>query len=222
MAIEPVPTTTDSLRKGDPASLRAGIRQAWGWAVMFGAGENSFGLFGARILLPRFFFGLLTGIPQFLGPLAQVLAANLVDRSGKRKHLVAAAVVVQIVCFLPLLLLPLYCLAGPPLTETSRTALHVVLLAAVSLYCMSGNFTSPPWSSLISDVVPSSTRGPYFARVSRDTAALTLVSQAAVGGALYLAGRNLTEESQERGTMWVFAGAFAIAVLARAYSLAQI
>ena len=85
----------------DEASLRAGIRQAWGWAVMFGAGEASFALFATEIRMPTFFFGLLAGIPLLLGPLVQVVAANTLDRCGHRKRLVLTGAFFQLLCFLP-------------------------------------------------------------------------------------------------------------------------
>ena len=99
------PGISDSVRKADGASMQAGIRQAWGSALMFGLGECSFGLFAAQLKLPLQWFGYLCGVPQLLGPLAQALSANLLDRYKCRKRLVVSALVVQIASMAPLALL---------------------------------------------------------------------------------------------------------------------
>lgn len=202
-------SASEPVQPCDERSLRAGLRQAWGWAVMFGAGELSFSLFAAHIVAPHKFFALLTGIPMLLGPLTQALAANLVDRYRRRKAFVLWSVFSQIVCFVPLTVLA-FCTGGP--------LVYAVFLLAVSAYFVGGHFGAPAWSSLISELVPSRRWADYFARQSRAVSVLGLVSQLAVGGALYLAGRWAAPESAARVLSWVFAAGFAIAGLARLYS----
>ena len=216
------PATTDSPRTVDEPSLKAGLRQSWGWAVMFGAGENSFCLFAAQIRMPTFFFGLLIGIPQLLGPLAQALSANLLDRHGRRKWLVEVAVLAQMLCFVPLAALPVLALSGWNEQEPWATLLNLVFLAAATVYVIGGNFTIPPWSSLVSVLVPHRLRAEYFGRLNRHMSFLTLVSQIGVGGLLFLCGQAAEPDSRARLALWVFAGAFALSGLARFHSLLQV
>jgi len=215
------PGISDSVRKADGASLQAGIRQAWGSALMFGLGECSFGLFAAQLKLPLQWFGYLCGVPQLLGPLAQALSANLLDRYKCRKRLVVSALVVQIASMGPLALLAVNYLVNGVNGE-HETLLRLCLLASVYVYFAAGHFTTPPWSSLISEVVPSMLRQRYFARASHNVSLLTLLSQTAVGGALFLAGEQAAEGSRLRTAMLVFALAFAVSGVARLYSLLQV
>src|SRR5207253_403804 len=99
--------STDSIRNLDHSSLKYARWQGAAWAVMFGAGENSFGLFGTFLKAPPLFFGLLAGIPQLIAPVMQVLSANLMDRFPNRKKLVLISVVGHVLCYVPLALLAL-------------------------------------------------------------------------------------------------------------------
>ncbi|HEY3325160.1 MAG TPA: MFS transporter [Planctomycetota bacterium] len=223
------PNLSDSVRKADEPSMKAGIRQAWGSALMFGLGECSFGLFAAQLTMPARWFGYLGGVPQLIGPLAQALSANLLDRFGCRKRLVLIPVIVQMLAMVPLALVAVYCLVNgipTPAAEKSLFArenlLYLCFLASAFLYYVAGHFTNPPWTSLISEVVPSTLRQRYFARSSHNVSFLTLVSQSAVGGALYIAGLQAQEGSRMRMAMWIFALAFALSVAARGYAWVQI
>jgi MFS family permease len=205
--------TSASEQPVDERSLSAGIRQAYGWALMFGAGELSFALFAAHLQVPLFFFGLLTGIPMLLGPLAQALAADLLDRRPNRKRMVLDSVLSQTLCFAPLVLLA-FLPSGP--------VAYGVFLLAVTVYFVSGQFGTPPWSSMISVLVPASRWAHYFARQNRAISLMGLVTQLAMGGALYLAGRFASPGSAQRVLAWVFAGAFCVAGLARFWSFLEI
>lgn len=177
---------------------------------MFGAGELSFALFAEHIGAPYVVFGLLGGLPMVLGPLCQVLSANLLDRYKRRRFLVEICVITQVLCFLPLMVMPFW--GGDVLAYT-------VLVVVVCLYSAGGQFGNPAWSSLIGTLVPSSRRAEYFARLSRDVSLIGLIMQLAVGGALWLAGFLTARYEWGRLTAWVFAGAFFLAGAARLYSL---
>ncbi|MCZ7649030.1 MAG: MFS transporter [Planctomycetota bacterium] len=179
--------------------LKRALRQASCWAVMFGAGEASFNLLGAFLQAPASFFGLLAGIPQLLGPLAQVWAANLVDKTRRRKLLVIVAVLAQSVSFVPLVLLVF---AGP-----GRLA-QAAFLVVVTVYFVAGHFSAPPWTGLIGDLVPAEGRFEYFARQSRLVGTIGMVMQVAMGVGFYL-GREYN------ALAWVFASGLALAGVAR-------
>lgn len=192
---------TDSIRNMDQSSLKFARWQGAAWAVMFGAGENSFGLFGTFLQAPPLFFGLLAGIPQLVAPVMQVFSANLMDRYPNRKKLVLMSVVGHVVCYAPLALLAL----SEPQWWT-----YGVLLAVLSLYYVSGHFGSPPWNSFIGDIVPSSRRGEIFAQLGQIAATLTLASMLGTALVLYL-GKQYAPQS----IAWFFAGIFVVAGASR-------
>ncbi len=215
---EPVLSSSRRSHPVDEASLRTGIRQVWGWAIMFGAGEISFALFAAEIEMPTFFFGILTGVPMLLGPLVQALAANCLDRYGHRKGLVLGGVLTQMTCFVPLAILS-FAIARTEPTDRGALWIPVLFTLIVCVYFAAGSFTHPPFSSMISELVPEQRRGSYFARSSRDASLLVLVAQALVFGAFLFAERK---DAREDLTLLIFAGAFALAGVARLHSYVQI
>lgn len=196
------PSAPAEIPATDTSSLRAAIGQGAAWAVMFGAGEVSFSLFAAFRQVPTHLFGRLAGLPNLLGPIAQVVSANLVERYGRRRALVLLAVMLQALCFVPLVLLAV-AEPGPWLFWT--------FLGVTTTYHVAGHFANPPWTSLIGDLVPADARGAYFARLSRVIGSVSIVAQLAVMGALYLGPHG-------RAAAWVYAVAFAASGLARLIS----
>jgi MFS family permease len=191
------------------ANLRAATAQAIWWGVMFGAGEASFALFAGHLQAPAWFFGVLTGVPNLLGPIAQSVAAGRLDATGKRLPLILSGVLVQAVSLTPLALAALL---------DAHTVALAVSLAAIMLYYVAGAAAVPPWSSLIADIVPAKTRGRTFARLSQIPTLVSLVGQLAVGAGLGMAVGNAETDA-------VYAVAFALAATARlasAYVLNQI
>jgi MFS family permease len=183
-------------------SLSAAFRGALFWAVMFGAGELSFVLFASHIKASLLVFALLAGIPSLLGPLAQTVAANLLETRNSRMSLVLTPVLVQALSFLPLAILPFF---------PRGAAVDAVFLACVIVYFVMFSLVVPPWYSLIGDLLPADKRGDYFAKLTRLPTLIHLVTSLCVGGALYLAAGDALED-------WVFAGAFALACAARLIS----
>jgi MFS family permease len=186
-------------------SLRAAIINGVCWAVMFGAGESSFPLFAAAIQAPDFFFGLMVGVPSLAGPLFQVFGANLLERVRNRRRLVLAVVGIQIVGLWPLALIPLL---------EPGALVYAIFCSAMLLYYVCMNLCTPAWTAWISVLVPSERRMSFFARFSRNIAAMSLISKLLVGGALFWAGCRAGDESAQ-AVAYVFAGAFAVAALSR-------
>ncbi len=212
-----VPRISESVRLADGESLECGIRQTWGWATMFGLAENSFALFASQVKMPAFLFGLLNGLPQLVGPPSQIVAANILDRGGvRRSPMVVKAVLLQCAFLLPLAGLGVWYLYAN--CQDGAMPAHMILLLSVSGYFIFGNFANPPWSSMISEVVPSSLRQWYFARNNRHNAIITMATQLAVAGALLYAGERTDATAQFRAAMWVFAGCFGFSAVARAIS----
>ncbi|MCX7804893.1 MAG: MFS transporter [Planctomycetota bacterium] len=148
------------------------------WAAMFGFGESSFGLFAAHVKAPEFFFGLLVGVPNLLGPLVQAASANMLEHFPRRRLFVLVTILTQTLCFVPMAVLPFL----PP-----GMPFWIALCSIVTIYFVMGHFAHPPWSSMISDLVPASERGEYFARQNRVVAAVSLATRLVFGAAIYLA-----------------------------------
>ncbi|MFH0938432.1 MAG: MFS transporter [Planctomycetota bacterium] len=189
-------------------SLKDGLASGLGWAVMFGAGESSFPLFAAMIQAPDYFFGLLFGVPCLLGPLLQVWGANVLERIRNCRLLVLYSVAVQIISFIPLIVLPFL---DPGLL------LYAIFCLAVLCYYLTGHFAYPSWTAWISTLTPTERHADYFARFSRGVATFSLISKLFVGAALFWAGQ-CPVETRGRSLALVLAIAFAVAGIARGFS----
>src|SRR5579864_416125 len=88
-------------------SLKNGLTQMIWSATMLGAGEGNFAIFASHIGAPQYYYGLLTGVPNLIGPLTQVVGANVLDSTRARKRIVLLGVVVQAITFLPMALITL-------------------------------------------------------------------------------------------------------------------
>ena len=98
--------------------------------------------------------GFVTAIPIFAG-LIQLVASYVGERRQARRPFVAGFAVAGRTLFLPILLLPLF------LRPTAALGPFLVLF---TLSFVLLNFTSPAWTSWMSDLVPPDHRGRYFAR----------------------------------------------------------
>ena len=95
--------------------------------------------------------GILNSLPNFFAALIQLKSADLTERIGSRKKIINAFVFAQ-----ALLLLPIAFLA---IKQSSSVIFFIVL---VTLFTSLGAFATPPWGSLMSDLVPYDKRGEYF------------------------------------------------------------
>ena len=186
-------------------SLQYSVRDGVAWSLMFGAGESYFQAFAIFLKASTAQITLLTALPSMLGSVAQLVSAWVSGYAIRRKTLIFAGVLLQSAAWLPIIALAF--IPG----ETSVA----LLIAAVVLYYIGGQFAAPPWSSLISDLVPERRRGRFFGRRTRLMSVMTFASLSAAGLALeFFEQRALAH--------WGFAAIFAVALAGRLYSLAQL
>lgn len=186
-------------------SLQYSVRDGVAWSLMFGAGESYLQAFAVFLKATTAQITLLTALPSMLGSVAQLASAWVAGYAIRRKTLIFAGVALQSVAWLPII-----ALAFIPV-ETSVA----LLIVAVVLYYIGGQFAAPPWSSLISDLVPERRRGRFFGRRTQLMSIMTFASLSAAGLALeFFEQRALAH--------WGFAAIFAVALAARLYSLAQL
>ncbi|HSC93433.1 MAG TPA: MFS transporter [Burkholderiales bacterium] len=186
-------------------SLRYSVRDGVAWSLMFGAGESYLQAFAVFLKATTAQITLLTAVPLLLGSVAQLASAWVAGQAIRRKALIFAGVALQSLAWLPII-----ALAFIPLEASIA-----LLIAAVTLYYIGGQFAAPPWSSLISDLVPERRRGRFFGRRTQLMSIMTFAS-------LTVAGLALELSEQRALAHWGFAGIFGIALVARLYSLEQL
>lgn len=186
-------------------SLHYSVRDGVAWSLMFGAGESYLQAFAVFLKATTAQITLITALPSLLGSVAQLVSAWVAGYAIPRKTLIFAGVLLQSAAWLPII-----ALAVIP-AETSVA----LLIAAVVLYYVGGQFAAPPWSSLISDLVPERRRGRFFGRRTQLMSMMTFASLTAAGLALeFFEQRALAH--------WGFAAIFTVALAARLYSLGQL
>jgi MFS family permease len=186
-------------------SLRYSVRDGVAWSLMFGAGESYLQAFAVFLKATTAQITLLTALPSLLGSIAQLASAWVAGYAIRRKTLIFAGVLLQSLAWLPIIALAF-------IPVGSSVAL---LLVAVVLYYIGGQFAAPPWSSLIGDLVPERRRGRFFGRRTQLMSIMTFASLSAAGLALEFC-------EQHSLAHYGFAGIFAVALAARLYSLAQL
>jgi MFS family permease len=186
-------------------SLRYSVRDGVAWSIMFGAGESYLQAFAVFLKATTAQITLLTALPSLLGSLAQLSSAWVAGRAIPRKSLIFGGVLLQALTWLPIIALVFLPTEHPVL----------LLILWVALYYIGGQFAAPPWSSLISDLVPERRRGRFFGRRTQLMSMFTFAS-------LAVAGIALEFFAQHSAAGWGFALVFAVALAARVYSLRQL
>lgn len=186
-------------------SLRYSVRDGVAWSVMFGAGESYLQAFAVFLKASTAQMTLLTALPSLLGSLSQLLSAWIAGRAIPRKRLIFGGVLLQALTWLPIIALAF--------VPTSHAV--PLLILGVALYYVGGQFAAPPWSSLISDLVPERRRGRFFGKRTQLMSIFTFAS-------LVSAGLVLEYFEQRAIAAWGFAIVFAVALGARLYSLREL
>jgi MFS family permease len=141
-----------------PPSIRQNLRRFW-FVGVFASGSDAIvvaylSLFVLVLGATRAQIGLTSALSSLSAALLLLPGATLVERRGRRKHIVVlSGGGVARVALLLLALVPLF-FAGP-------TAVYVAIALAI-LRGAFGNLGVPAWVSLIADIVPLSWRGRYF------------------------------------------------------------
>ena len=146
---------------------------ALAYALMVGFGEAYFLADSVRLGATTTEIALLVGLPLALGGLGPVLALRLLGRFGRRKPIVVGGASIQ-----ALMLFMLAWLDGSG-SATIRLLIGISIAYQVSAQC-----AGTAWSSWYGDLVPTPSRGRYFASRNRVAYAGTIIGL--VGGGLLL------------------------------------
>jgi MFS family permease len=169
---------------------------------MAGGAETYLSAFALFLRASTAQVALVATMPPLVGAFFQFLAAWLGYKSGRRKPVILAGAILQVLVWLPLLLLPI---------RFPQQAV-VLLVTCLVVYHAGSNLAAPLWASLMGDLVPERKRGRFFGRRTRLATITSFISLAAGGGILYGFDRL--------GHTWAgFAVLFVIAGLARLVSL---
>lgn len=188
-------------------SLTYAIKDGIYFAIMGGAGESYLSAFAIFMKLSNSQIGLLASIPQLLGAFMQLFSVSLLNRLKNRMPIIIYGVVAQALSWIPLLILPMF----------FKPYASILLILCVTAYYIFGNLSTPPWNSLMGDIVPESNRGAYFGYRNRIMSIYSL-------GAIVLGGL-LLHGTEKAGNPWIgFSVIFVAAMIARllsAYSLSK-
>jgi MFS family permease len=133
-------------------SLRLNIFDGAASFAMMGLTQNYITPFALAFKATTTQIGLLSSYPNFAIALSQLAAPALVDRAGSRKRVILPSVLLQAVMWLPIFLLPY-------LFPDSGVWWLIALFTIGSIF---GAIASPPWSSMMGDLVHEDVRGRYF------------------------------------------------------------
>jgi MFS family permease len=182
--------------------MRLSFGDAAGYGAMVGAAETYLPAFGLALGMSAVSAGLIASVPLLAGGVLQLIAPRAIARVSSMRGWVACSMAIQALSFIPLIILAL--------TRTTSTPL---VFAAVSLYWAAGNCAAAGWMPWMARVVPARVRGRFFGRRQGLVQAMTLVGLIGAGVALH------TNANQSgHGPMWIYAGMFALAMLARLVS----
>jgi MFS family permease len=169
--------------------------------MMVGVGENYLIPFALFLKASNAQIGFIVSVPQLFGAFFQILSAYLLAGLSNRKQLILAGVGFQAIAWLPLVWLPiLYPHQAVPF-----------LVLGTSLYFLLGNLASPPWNSMMGDLVPYDQRGNYFGT-------RTKIMSLSAFAALLLGGLILNETHKSASPGSGFIIIFVIAALFRCIS----
>lgn len=151
------PQTPSEVAAARERTRELSIREGMLWSLMWGFGDAFVSPFAIFLKAGTTAMALLGTLPSLLGPVASMIGANVIERSGRRLPLIIGSVIAQTASYLPLFLLPLF---FPKLGVP-----FVVMLATLGIFA--NGLCSTAWTSLMGDVTDQKTRGAYFGRRNR-------------------------------------------------------
>ncbi len=181
--MSPEPATPAAEGPLSPAETRRALwvaAIAWG---VFGSAWLSlisgapFATFARSLGASTFMFGLLSSLP-FLGVLAQLPAAYLVEKTRRRRRLFLMCASGQRLLWFAIAALPWLTRHAQPDTRVT------VLLCLVTLASACGNAGTPAWLSWFADFVPEQIRGRYLGNRAALGTLTAIIASATVGWVL--------------------------------------
>lgn len=145
-------------------------------SVMMGASETFVVPYALAMKAGPTLVGLLVALPNLAGAFFQSASATLSEFVGSRKKLIASAVFLQALMWIPVI-------AIPYVFSSHRAGILIIfytILIAVGL------LSFPPWASLMADHVPEGERGKVFGWRNRIFGITNISSMLAAGIILHI------------------------------------
>ncbi|MFX1479374.1 MAG: MFS transporter, partial [Promethearchaeota archaeon] len=120
--------------------------------------ENTIIPFALSINSSPFQIGLLTSLGNFISPLGQIIGSNQIEKKSRKSILILGTV--GQLCIWPLFIV----IALLNQVILFQSFLTWMLIVSFLIYMLFGGIMTPPWFSVMGDVVPDGYRGRYFAK----------------------------------------------------------
>lgn len=194
------PDAAQSLEPRLQQTLNHSQKEAVAASAMTSTSDNFMNPFALHLGASNLQMGLLTGIPQLVGSLIQLLSVWL-GTWISRKNIVLASAMLQTAVMLVLATLAIL----------QRPGLATSLIMLVMLYHATSNLIQPQWRAWMGSLVPQKQRGRFFASRNKRTIATSL--------ATFLAGGVLLWLSERYAAAWAgFFFLFMVSAIGRAVS----
>ncbi len=151
------------------------IKEGIAASVMSGAGGSYITPYALAIGANNTQIGLLTSIPSLLGNLSQLFTAKAIEKSS-RKKIIVASIFLQALMWLPIIAVG-YFFFYKNLNHGVSASLMIIFYTIFALF---GAFLSPAWNSLMKDTVTKE-EGKYFGKRNKILGAIGLVVMLASG-----------------------------------------
>ncbi|MCL4358320.1 MAG: MFS transporter [Patescibacteria group bacterium] len=142
---------TEALKK---KSLFYSLKEAITTNFSLGLADNYFGAYAIALRADVTVIGLLTSLPNLIGPLAQIWTSNLM-KFFSRKKIFITAVLIQILFWLPIIFVSYLYLHDDQ-------SIYLLLIAFFLAYAFLGNLAQPAWVSWMGDLVEPKQLGRFF------------------------------------------------------------
>lgn len=121
-----------------------------------GFGDSYISAYGIALGASPIEVGLLTSLPNLVGPLSQTLTSKAMLKTS-RKRVFSTSILLQSLTWVPIALLPIFFFRDIKYAP-------FLLVIFYTIYAAFGNFAAPAWSSWIGDLVPKKEIGRFFGK----------------------------------------------------------
>jgi MFS family permease len=181
-------------------TLEHSQKEAVASSAMTSSCENFTNAFALHLGASNLQMGFLTGMPQLLGSMMQLISVWIGSYLSRRRIVLFAAILQTLLMF-----------AFATLAALQRPGLVQSLIMLVMLYHATSNLIQPQWRAWMGSLVPQKQRGRFFASRTKLTIATSL--------GMFLLGGILLTLSARFSAAWVgFFFLFFISAIGRAFS----
>jgi len=139
-------------------------------AASFGLGNSYITPYALALKANNAQIGFLTSFMSLLSPLAQLYSSKLMEKFT-RKKIIIITVILQALMWLPIISLSILFSKN-----IYQAYLPTILIIFYATYALIGALASPPWFSLMGDLVPEKARGRYFSKRNRITGTFSVLA----------------------------------------------